>query len=424
MKLKSQKSSLKGQIRIPSSKSHTIRALIIATLADGKSELLNPLISGDTKSCCKTCEALGAEIQYFENKWIIKGTGGNLKNPDNVIDVGNSGTTLYITLSAAALGKSSYEFTGDYQIQRRPATSLLNSLNDLGAEAISVKGNGCAPITVCGPIYGGKTVIECPTSQYLSSLLLCCPLAQGTSEINVPLLNEQPYVEMTLDWLTRQGIKFQNKDFKKFKIPGNQKYRFFSREIPADFSSATFFLVAAAITNSEVTLLGLDMTDSQGDKKVVEMLRKMGAKIETGNNFVKVCGGELNGAELDLNSTPDAIPAMAVAGCFAKGETRLINVPQAREKETDRIAVMCKELKKLGANIEELADGLVIKNSNLKGGNVCGHDDHRVVMAMAVAGLRTETPVVVNSAEAMDITFPNFVELMNSLGAVCEKMRR
>ncbi len=423
MKLKSQKSSLKGKVRIPASKSHTIRALIIATLADGESELLNPLNSGDTKSCCKTCEALGAEIQYFDDKWIVKGTGGNLKNTKGVIDVGNSGTTLYITLSAAALGQSSYEFTGDYQIQRRPSTPLLNSLNDLGVEAKSVKGNGCAPITVRGPIQGGETVIECQTSQYLSSLLLCCPLAKGDSVINVPLLNEQPYVEMTLDWLTRQGIKFKNAEFKKFKVFGNQNYNSFSREIPADFSSATFFLVAAAITNSEVTLLGLDMNDSQGDKAVVEMLKKMGAKIDVGDDFVKVSGGKLNGAVLDLNSTPDAIPAMAVAACFATGETRLVNVPQAREKETDRIAVMCKELKKLGADIEELPDGLVIKNSKLKGGDVCGHDDHRVVMAMAVAGLRAETPVIVDSAEAMDITFPNFVELMNSLGAGCEKLR-
>jgi len=422
MKLKSQKSSLKGNVRIPASKSHTIRALIIATLADGKSELLNPLISGDTKSCCKACEALGAEIQYFDDKWIVKGTGGNLKFPEAVVDVGNSGTTLYITLSAAALGKNSYEFSGDYQIQRRPAMPLLNSLNDLGVEAKSVKGNGCAPITVCGPIQGGETVIECQTSQYLSSLLLCCPLAKGDSIINIPLLNEQPYVEMTLDWLTRQDIKFKNEKFKRITIFGNQNYKSFSRKIPADFSSATFFLVAAAITNSEVTLLGLDMTDSQGDKKVVEMLKKMGTKIDVGNDFVKVCGGKLKGIELDLNFTPDAIPAMAVAGCFATGETKLVNVPQAREKETDRIAVMCKELKKLGADIEELPDGLVIRNSNLKGGDVLGHDDHRIVMAMAVAGLRTENPVIVNTAEAMDVTFPNFVKLINSLGATCKKL--
>jgi len=420
MKLKSEKSDLKGQARIPASKSHTIRALIIAALAEGESTLLNPLTSGDTKSCCKVCEAFGAEIQYFDDKWLVKGAGGNPKKTKGIIDVGNSGTTLYIALSVAGLGNSAYEFTGDYQIQRRPAMPLLNSLNDLGAKAVSVKGNGCAPITVRGPVKGGKTTIECPTSQYLSSLLLSCPLAKGDSEIIVPLLNEQPYVEITLDWLERQGINYQNENFKKFFIPGNQSYKSFSREIPGDFSSATFFLVAAAITNSEVTLLGLDMADSQGDKAVLEMLKKMGAKIKTGKNFVRVCGGKLNGAELDLNSTPDAIPAMAVAGCFAKGQTRLLNVPQAREKETDRIAVMCNELKKLGADVEELPDGLVINYSKLKGGEVQGHDDHRVVMAMAVAGLRSETPVVVNSAEAMRITFPNFVELMNSLGANCK----
>ena len=415
MNLISQKAILNGSVRIPASKSHTIRALIISTLAEGQSVLLNPLQSGDTISCLEACRAFGAEISEEENKWIVYGKGV-ANPPKDIIDVGNSGTSLYLLLSAAALIPGESTFTGDYQIKRRSAQSLIDSLNDLGAKCFSINGNGCAPLVIHGKLQGGTTTIECPTSQYLSSLLISCPLAEGDTEINVPLLNEKPYVEMTLDWLKNQNIEFENIDFKKFKIKGKQKYNPFTREIPADFSSATFFLVAAAITGGDVTLNGLDMDDTQGDKAVVEMLKKMGAKIEIGENFIRVNGGKLIGAELDLNATPDALPAMAVAGCFAKGETRLVNVPQAREKETDRIAVMCKELKNLGADIEELPDGLIIRNSTLKGGDAHGYDDHRIVMSLAVAGLCSENPINIDTAESAGITFPNFVELMNSIG--------
>ena len=248
-------------------------------------------------------------------------------------------------------------------------------------------------------------------------MLINCPLAVGASEIVVPLLNEKPYVEMTLEWLARQNTVLVNDNFGRLRIPGGQQYQAFSRDIPADFSSATFFLVAAAITGGDVTLNGLDMTDSQGDKAVVAMLQAMGAKIEIAADSIRVRGGDLQGCELDLNATPDALPALAVAGCFVRGETRLVNVAQARIKETDRIAVMCTELAALGAAIEELPDGLIIKESALRGGTVVSHDDHRVVMALAVAGLRAAGPVTINGADALHITFPNFAELLQALGA-------
>jgi len=214
MNLISQKAILNGSVRIPASKSHTIRALIISTLAEGRSDLLNPLQS-------EACRAFGAEISKEENKWIVNGKGV-ANPPENIINVGNSGTSLYLLLSAAALIPGESTFTGDYQIKRRSAQSLINSLNDLGAKCFSINGNGCAPLVIHGKLQGGTTTIECPTSQYLSSLLISCPLAEGDTEINVPLLNEKPYVEMTLDWLKNQNIEFENIDFKKFKIKGNR----------------------------------------------------------------------------------------------------------------------------------------------------------------------------------------------------------
>jgi len=417
MYLTSSYATLHGAVRIPASKSHTIRALLIASLADGESELLNPLDSGDTASCCHVCTALGARIDRLLGAWRVRGTGGALNIPANPVDVGNSGTTLYLALATAALADQPITFTGDYQIQRRPATPLLDALNALGARAVSARSNGCAPITVCGPLRGGAVSLPCPTSQYLSSLLLNCPLARGITDITVPLLNERPYVEMTLDWLARQGVQLDNDDCRRFRIPGGQRYHAFSRDIPADFSSATFFLVAAAITNSEVELLGLDMNDTQGDKAVVSMLQSMGAHIETAPDRIYVRGGSLHGTTLDLNATPDALPAMAVAACCAEGTTHIVNVAQARIKETDRIAVMTKELRALGAHIEELPDGMIVRPSRLHGGTVHGHDDHRVVMALAVAGLRAAAPVTIEGAEAIAVTFPSFVALMQHLGA-------
>jgi 3-phosphoshikimate 1-carboxyvinyltransferase len=412
-------SSLRGAVRIPSSKSHTIRALLIATLADGTSVLGNPLDSGDTQSCVRACQAFGAEIAVSGAQWRVRGTAGNIRVPDAPIDVGNSGTTLYFAMATAALAQAPITLTGDYQIQRRPADALLAALQDLGARAVATHGNGCAPIEICGPLRGGRTTLACPTSQYLSSLLINCPLAGGATEISITLLNEQPYVEMTLEWLKRQNVSCANDAFRRMTVPGGQRYHAFTRDIPADFSSATFFLVAAAITGGDVTLHGLDMTDTQGDKAVVGMLQAMGARIEIAGESVRVRGGDLRGCELDLNATPDALPALAVAGCFARGETRLVNVAQARIKETDRIAVMRAELAALGATIEERPDGLIIRESALRGGTAQGHDDHRVVMAMAVAGLRAAGPITVSDAQALQITFPNFPTLLTALGAQC-----
>ena len=266
------------------------------------------------------------------------------------------------------------------------------------------------PIIVRGPLRGGQVNLDgSKTSQYLTSLLINCPLATGDSRIEVENLIEKPYVQMTLQWLSDQGIEVENDNFERFTIPGNQAYKPFDKSIPADFSSATFFMCAAAITGADLTLLGLDMNDTQGDKAVADMLGAMGANVEPAEGGVRVVGRSLRGVELDLGDTPDALPALAVTACFADGETRLANVPQARLKETDRIAVMREELQKMGADIRELPDGLVIRGKQLHAAAVNGHHDHRVIMALAVAGLCLEGDTTIYTAEALDVTFPTFV---------------
>jgi len=267
---------------------------------------------------------------------------------------------------------------------------------------------------------GGRTSVEAHTSQYLSSLLLAAPCADGETRIEVPLLNEAPYVAMTLSWLDRLGIEYKNDGMKRFVIPGRQSYRPFVGSIPADFSSAAFFIVAAAVAGSRITLKGLDLADTQGDRAVVDIVESMGARVERGERAITIEGGALQGGTFDLNAIPDALPALAVAGCFARGETRLINVPQARLKETDRIAVMRSELSKMGADIEEKPDGLVIRGGGLKGALLRGHGDHRVVMALSVAGMAAVGETAIDTAESAAVTFPAFGELMSSLGADIE----
>jgi len=423
MKLIVRKSRLKGEVVIPGSKSHTIRAVAIASLAKGQSTIRNPLVSGDTQAAVNCYRALGAKIDTTEPAvWKITGTAGQITAPQKIIDAGNSGTTLRVAMGSAALARSGQTttLTGDEQIRSRPVGPLMEALTSLGAKCKSIKKNGKAPVEITGQLRGGKTTIAASTSQYLSSLLLCTPLAAADSEIDVTLLNEPGYVQMTLDWLDKQGIEYQNEDMRLFKIKGQQSYKSFDTTIPADFSSATFFLCAAAMCADEVTLLGLDFSDSQPDKAVVDYLKAMGADITIEPKAVTIKACPLKGAEFDMNKTPDALPAMAVTAAFAEGQTRLVNVPQARGKETDRISATACELKKTGASVEELPDGLIIQHSDLKPAKLHGWADHRIVMALSLAGLCLDGQCTIDTAEAMSVTFPDYVELMKSIGANME----
>lgn len=416
-----EQSKLAGEVLIPASKSHTIRAVAIASLARGTSTIANPLDSTDTMAAVQVYRGFGASISLGD-EWVIEGIGRkDFAIPDDVMDVGNSGTTLYIAMGSAALVNGFTVFTGDRQIRSRPAGPLLDALNNLDARAYSTRGNGRPPLVVGGPLRGGRTFLDGgKTSQYLTSLLVNCPLGKGESDILVGNAVEKPYIEMTLGWLDERKITYKREGYGRYTIPGGQSYHGFTKTIPGDFSSATFFLCAAAITGSELTLLGLDMSDSQGDKEVVNMLAEMGAKIEQLPEGIKITGDGLQGREFDLGNMPDSLPAMAVTACFAEGVTRLVNVPHARVKETDRIKAMREELTKMGGIVEELPDGLEITGSRLHASRVNGRNDHRLVMALAVAGMACEGRTEVETAEAVGVTFPSFGELMKKSGARIE----
>ncbi|MDP7180323.1 MAG: 3-phosphoshikimate 1-carboxyvinyltransferase [Candidatus Woesearchaeota archaeon] len=411
---------LKGEIQIPASKSHTIRAIVIASLAEGTSKIKNSLDSADTKAAIDGCLAVGAEIEKRDTTLIIKGFNGQPKQPKKELNLLNSGTSINLLTSVAALGDFPITLNGDSSLQKRPVQPLLDALNNLGAKADSLNNNNCPPIKIEGPMKGGTTTINCKSSQYVSSLLIACPLIKNDTQIKVKNLCETPYIELTLGWLDEQKIRYENKNLSEFKIYGNQKYKPFNKSIPSDWSSAAFPLVAAAITESDVTLTGLDIKDSQGDKQIIDYLKKMGANIKISENKVRIKGTELKGTALDLNHTPDALPAVSILACYAKGTTTINNVGHARIKETDRIKIMKQELSKMGADIKEKPDGLIIKHSRLKGARVNGHHDHRVVMALSLAGLIADGQTEIGTAEAIDVTFPSYIKLMKKLNANME----
>ncbi len=411
--------NLNGRVTIPGSKSHTIRAVAVASLAEGTSIIRTPLESNDTRAAFNAYSAAGARIEQLPDEWRITGTGGHVQTPAEAVDVLNSGTTLHFAMGSFALMKEGTALlTGDAQIQRRPSGPLAAALTNLGASVKSLRGNGCAPFEVKGRLSGGEISIDGSTSQWLSSLVANTPLADGDTHIRVPFLNEAPYARMTLWWLEREGIRFDcAHDLSELNIKGRQKYPAFDQRIPADFSSATFFLAAGALAGNEVVSEGLDMTDVQGDKAVVEYLEAMGADVSVAEGAAAVRGAGLRGVELDLNATPDALPMMAVLGCLASGTTVLANVPQARIKETDRITVMHQELAKMGGRTRELADGLVVESSTLSGAEVDSHGDHRIAMALAVAATAAKGETAIHGAEAVSVTFPTFFGLLQSLGA-------
>jgi 3-phosphoshikimate 1-carboxyvinyltransferase len=411
-------SRLQGEIFVPASKSHTIRAVAMAAMAHGTSVLSNPLISDDARSAIDAAREMGASVE-MGNEWIIRGVGGIPGKNCRHIDTGNSGTSLRIFTALCALGGHPISFDGDHSIRQRPMMPLLSALENLGVHVIESTGGKC-PFTISGPLVGGKTRVNGISSQFLTALLIACPLAPQDTEITVDNLNERPYVEITLDWLRKMNIRFEQQGLDWFRIFGGQQYTAFERSIPADFSSATFPLCAAAITGSEVLIAGLDFNDHQGDKAVFSYFEKMGIRMKYTPEGVLVSGGPMHGIDIDMNATPDALPAMAVAACFASGTTRLLNVPQARLKECDRISASVQELRKMGALVEELEDGLIIYRSQLTGCEVHGYEDHRMVMALAIAGMAARGITTVDTAESASVTYPGFIRDMQALGGNLE----
>jgi len=377
---------LQGTVTAPPSKSYTHRAIIIASLADGKSVISNPLISADTLASINACKAIGAEIEVKNDKIIVDGVRGNPTLPEKIIDVENSGTTLRIMAAVASLCNGKVTLTGDESVQERPMQPLLR-----------------------GDI----------SSQFISGLLISAPcMSEDTTIFITTELRSKPYIDLTLDVMEEFGVKVKL-DGNKFQVRGNQGYRAIDYGIEGDYSSAAFILAAASLLDSKVTVKNLVIESKQGDRKIIDILREMGVDLKVDRDEIKISGnGGLNGIELDMSNTPDLVPIVAVLGSVAKGKTLIKNVEHLRYKESDRLKAISTELRKMGARIRERRDGLEIEGTNLlKGAKLHGWNDHRIVMALAVAGLIAKGETTIDNAEAIDISFPDFVDTMKRLGS-------
>ncbi len=427
----SRRGALSGTISVPGSKSHTIRAVLYGMLAGGTTVIHNPLPSKDGLAALAAARALGAAVTVDEaaNTWTVTGTDGRPSVPENVIDTMNSGTTTSFVIGICTLLTGGWAvITGDEQIRRRPWRPQTEALNALGARCIHTRPDcDCPPLVIKGPLQGGVCRLSGFNSQHISGILAPAALlpAGRSVEILVDEPRETSYIQLTLDWLARFGVKVDHTDgYRRFVVPGGQRFTACDCLVPADWSSAAFPLVAAACTPSELTVEGLDLEDSQGDKAVVDILLSMGADItkDPANHRLTVRGGRpLHGVTVDMNPIPDSLPALAVAAACAQGDTHFVNLAHVRVKETDRVAVMQEVLTACGASVDISADSMTVHGGRpLHGSAVSSHGDHRVAMAMTVCGLMAGGEMCVSDPLCADVSFPGFFETMDRAGAGIE----
>jgi 3-phosphoshikimate 1-carboxyvinyltransferase len=418
--LQIEKSILTGKISASPSKSHTLRAILFATMAEGISTISNYLHSPDAEAMVTACRQMGADITVTAEQINITGIGGKPKTVDDIIDCGNSGQVLRFVSAMTALNSSYTIFTGDYSIRHnRPMLPLINGLTALGAFCVSARNDGFAPIIVRGPMEAGEVIIDGEDSQPVSALLMACCFLNSRTDIYVKNAGEKPWIDLTLSWLDKFKLPYENHDYAHYIIYGDAKYQGFDYAVVGDFSSILFPLVAALITQTEIALHYVDMDDVQGDKQVIAVLKQMGANIEYDRKkqilTVKKTA-KLIGREIDVNAFIDAVPILAVVGCYAQGTTKLTNAKIARSKECDRLACITKELRKMGANLEETIDSLTIESMPLNGASVVSHHDHRIAMALCVAALGATGKTLVADTECIAKSYPTFYPDMKKLG--------
>ena len=418
--------SIKGKISMPASKTHSFRALIFASLADGTSIIRNPKISSDWKEAIRAMRMYGAEINEIEpHIFQVNGVGGKLQTPEDVINVNNSGTMLSFIAGIAAACPGWSVLTGDESLRklRIITKNFIKPFEELGVTVISTKGDGMAPFVFKGKVNGGTAQMNGIGCQPVISVLTASALSEKPVDLYAQNPGETAYIDLHLYWFNKVGLKYENVggQYEHYHFPGNQPPRPFEVKIPSEWSAPGYPLLSAIITpNSEVKITGMDLNDPYGDKQIIYLLKQMGADISITENGITARSSQLHGIEVDMNKLPDQLPTMAVAACFAKGETVIKNTITARWKECDRISAVCTELKKMGAKLTEKEDGLIIHQDGswrLKGAEIDGYYDHRMVMAFSVAGLAAEGETKISDAQMVEKSFGTYITEMTKAGA-------
>jgi len=389
-------------------------------LAEGESELTNPLVCSDTLATVGGLNGLGIETERDGDLVRVRGKGGRFSPPTRVIDAGNSGTTLRFITSLAGLVPGKSVITGDESLRSRPMGDLIACLRDLGVSVTSINGTGTAPIEVMGKgsVRGGDARITGSiSSQFISSLLIPSPYFGRGLRLEVQgEIKSRPYIDLTVEVMRDFGI-VPGVDGHLFTVEAGQVYRPRRYAVEGDYSSASLIMAAAAITGSRVSVGGLRPKSLQADEAFPSILERMGCKVHRKGDVVAVEGGNLIGIDVDLSNSPDLLPPLSVVAAVAEGPTRVRGVEHARLKESDRIAVIRSELARLGIGVEESPDGLAFRGGDRPGrGEVFSHGDHRIAMALAVLGLISDG-LVIRDASCVSVSYPDFVRDLSKLGA-------
>jgi 3-phosphoshikimate 1-carboxyvinyltransferase len=419
-------SRVSGTARAPPSKSYTHRALLAAGYADG-ALVRHPLVSADTRATARAVGLLGGSETLENGDWDVTGFGGRPEVPDDVIDCANSGTTMRLVTGAAALADGTTVLTGDSSLRSRPHGPLLDAVGQLGGTARSTRGNGQAPLVVDGPVTGGTAEIPGDvSSQFVTSLLMAGAVTDEGVDVELTTeLKSAPYVDITLDVLDAFGVDARETTA-GYRVDGGQQYDPAGGEyaVPGDFSSASYLLAAGALAAADAVVVEGMQPSAQGDAAIVDVLDRMGAAIDWNRDAgeIRVERSALSGVEVSVADTPDLLPTIAVLGAAADGTTRIVDAEHVRYKETDRVSAMAGSLSKMGASVEEEPDALVVHggDSSLSGAHVDGRGDHRLVMALAVAGLVAEGETSIDGAEHVDVSFPDFFDTLAGLGAAVD----
>ena len=422
MNCKVEKSKIKGEINCPSNKSYTHRGIFLASLAGNNSKVENVLLSADTKATIEACKKFGAVIEVNDSDIIVK---KSIKIGTNVpeINTENSGTTIRIAVGIASLFSEEITLTGDASLQKRPMQPLLDALSSIGAKCSSTNGN--PPIKIKGSIIGGDISIPGNlSSQFISSLLISAPLTKNGINLTIEGdLVSKPYLDATIATMKKFGVSVKTLiPYKKYNITP-QIYKNTTFSVPIDFSSLALLLSFTVLNGEDVVIKGSMGNLPQGDEAFIDFLEQLGVSVTINDNEIKIKSPKkLKGGKFDLRNSPDLLPPLAILSLISSKPIEIVNVKHARLKETDRIAILARELPKIGIKVDEKEDGLILESSDsLTGAKLDSENDHRLFMAFCIAGTYIGNCIVTDS-KSVEVSYPNFIEEMNRLGAKIERI--
>jgi 3-phosphoshikimate 1-carboxyvinyltransferase len=399
------------EIEAPPSKAHTLRAISIASLAEGRSIIINPLLGEDQKNLINCIKNLGIEISIDSDRLMITGNNGKYIPQSDVLNVGESGVSMNFLCSLACLAEREIIISGDESLCERPINEVVSGLTQLGCEIQYLKKNGFPPVRIKSKrIPGGKAVMNGKkTSQYFSSIAIAAPYAASKVELHCSdRMSERPYFDISMAMMSDFGVEIENNNYTNIIIPNDKKYCAREIKMEGDYSSAAFFFLAAAICKSAVQVTNLSQVSKQGDKVFVELLHEMGCEIAVNENGIKIIGKRLTAIKTDMKDIPDLVPPLAIACAYASGTSRLSGVGHLRNKECNRLQAIVDGLAVMNVKSSYDDDSLTIDGCNeMKAGEINPRKDHRIAMSFAVAGLPLSGQIIIDES-CVKKSFPDF----------------